>query len=43
MSLRSLLVFSKDDFTGADIHGTQDGVIAHHTLFTFHNRHLKEY
>ena len=40
-SIAILLILGKDDFTGADIHGTQDGVIAHHTLFTFHNRHLK--
>ena len=34
-----LLILSKDDFTGADIHGAEDGVITDLSLFIFHRNH----
>ena len=37
-----LLILGKDDFTGADIHGAEDGVITDHSLFIFHSRYLRE-
>ena len=38
----TLLILGKDDFTGADIHGAEDGVITDHSLFIFHSRYLRE-
>ena len=36
------IILGKDDFTGTDIHGTEDGVITDHSFFIFHSRHLNE-
>ena len=41
-SIAILLILGKNDFTGTDIHGAEDGVITDLSLFIFHNRHLKE-
>ena len=38
----TLLILGKDDFTGADIHGAEDGVITDLSLFFFHSRYLRE-
>ena len=38
----TLLILGKDDFTGADIHGAEDGVITDLSLFIFHSRYLRE-
>ena len=38
-SIAILLILGKDDFTGADIHGAEDGVITDHSLFIFHRNH----
>ena len=41
-SVGTLLILGKDDFTGADIHGAEDGVITDLSLFIFHSRYLRE-
>ena len=41
-SVAILLILSKDDFTGADVHGAEDGVITDLSLFIFHSRYLRE-
>ena len=41
-SVGTLLILGKDDFTGTDIHGAEDGVITDHSLFIFHSRYLRE-
>ena len=38
-SVGTLLILSKDDFTGADVHGAEDGVITDLSLFIFHRNH----
>ena len=38
----TLLILGKDDFTAADIHGAEDGVITDLSLFIFHSRYLRE-
>ena len=42
LTVGTLLILGKDDFTGADIHGAEDGVITDHSLFIFHSRYLRE-
>lgn len=41
-SVGTLLILGKDDFTGADIHGAEDGVITDHSFSIFHSRYLRE-
>ena len=41
-SVGTLRILGKDDFTGADIHGAEDGVITDLSLFIFHSRYLRE-
>ena len=38
-SVGTLLILGKDDFTGTDIHGAEDGVITDLSLFIFHRNH----
>ena len=38
-SVGTLLFLGKNDFTGADIHGAEDGVITDLSLFIFHRNH----
>ena len=41
-SIAILLILGKNDFTGTDIHGAEDGVITDLSLFIFHSRYLRE-
>ena len=41
-SITILLILGKNDFTGTDIHGAEDGVITDLSLFIFHSRYLRE-
>ena len=38
-SVGTLLILGKNDFTGADIHGAEDGVITDLSLFIIHRNH----